>query len=114
MKYLVLLCSLFVGNLLHSQDTLHIPAKELEGFFIALDSLRSQDSLKTTLIETYEEIIHTDSLVLAEKDYEVEQLNLKLELYEERLSAVDKWYRTPWFGVGAGALGTILIVRAVN
>ena len=114
MRYLVLICSMFIGTLAYSQDTICIPSSEVEQFFLALDKMRSQDSLKNTIISTYEDMLHTDSMLLVTKDNEIEALNIKLDLYEERLDHLDKWYRTPWFGVGTGVLGTILLNRALN
>lgn len=111
MKYLILFTSLIFSTALYSQDTLHIPSNELEEFFLALDNLKAQDSIQTAMIKTYEDLLHSDSMLLREKDHEIEQLNIKLNQYEGRLDHLDKWYRTPWFGVGTGIIGTALIFR---
>jgi len=111
MKYLVLLISLCVATFVKGQDTTHIPTHELEAFFVALDDLRYQDSIKAEMIKVYEGLVTTDSLLLLRKDDEIESLNLKLDLYQERVDELDKWYRTPWFGTGMGILGTALIFR---
>jgi len=105
---------MFIGTSTYSQDTLCIPASEVEQFFLALDKMRSQDSLKNTIISTYEDMLHNDSMLLDTKDNEIEALNIKLDLYEDRLNHLDKWYRTPWFGTGAGIIGTLLIIKAAN
>jgi hypothetical protein len=49
------------------QDTVKIPAVELEEFFLALDTLEAQDSIKTVLIKQLEnEIVLHETL--AEQD----------------------------------------------
>ena len=50
MKQLLLTLFLGVSSICYSQDTLQIPAVELEEFFLALDTLEVQDSLKASLI----------------------------------------------------------------
>ena len=54
MKQLLLALLLGVSSICYSQDTLRIPQTELEEFFLALDTLRTQDSIKTILIEELE------------------------------------------------------------
>ena len=49
MKHLLLTLILGVSSICYSQDTLRIPQAELEEFFLALDTLRTQDSIKTII-----------------------------------------------------------------
>ena len=57
MKQILITLSLCVSSLCFSQDTLQIPAIELEEFFLALDTLETQDSIKTVLIKQLEKQI---------------------------------------------------------
>ena len=117
MRCLLILMLLGVSNFCLSQDTLQIPAEELEEFFLAMDTLKTQDSLKTILILELEKQIvfhkelsdHND-LLLRYKDEEIELLNEQIELYNERLTQVDKWYKKPW----VGAVGMIFLLHAVD
>ena len=59
-------------------DTIPIPTAELEEFFLALDTLETQDSLKSNLIldlertiKLYELLAEQDSLVIKFKDEEI-------------------------------------------
>ena len=54
MKQLLLALLLGVSSICYSQDTLRIPTEELEEFFLALDTLQTQDSVKTVLITDLE------------------------------------------------------------
>ena len=54
MKYILTTLLLCVSSLCFSQDTLQIPAVELEEFFLALDTLETQDSIKTILVTQLE------------------------------------------------------------
>ena len=51
MKHILTTLLICVSSFCFSQDTLHIPSPELEEFFLALDTLEVQDSIKTVLIE---------------------------------------------------------------
>ena len=71
MKQLLAALLLGVSSIVYSQDTLQIPAVELEEFFLALDTLRTQDSIKAVLINDleYQIILHEqlnqqDSLIV--------------------------------------------------
>ena len=82
MKHLLLTLFLGVSSICYSQDTLQIPAVEIEEFFLALDTLQIQDSLKTSLIldlertvKFYELLAEQDSLVIKFKDEEIYLLN---------------------------------------
>ena len=121
MKHLLLALLLGVSSICYSQDTLRIPAEELEEFFLALDTLRTQDSIKTILISDleaeiiiYNKLAQQDSLILSYKDTEIELLNERIILYNERLNQVNKWYNKPVVGFAGGFLGTILLIRVID
>ena len=120
----VILFWLTISNLLGQstiQDTIKIPSIELEEFFLALDTLETQDSIKTILIEQLENeiVLHEmlatqDSLIISYKDQEIVLLNDQINLHLDRLNQVDKWYRKPWVGVVGGVAGTIVLIHAIN
>jgi len=121
MKQLLITLLLGVSSICYSQDTLRIPAVELEEFFLALDTLRIQDSIKTVLISDleaeiilFEKISQQDSLIIAYKVKEIELLNERIILYDERLNQVDKWYNKPVIGVAGGFLGTLLLLHTID
>ena len=94
---------------------------ELESFFLALDTLKVQDSLKASLIidlertvKLYELLAEQDSLVINFKDEEIYLLNEQIELHLNRLDKVDKWYNKPSVGIAAGFLGTIFLIQALD
>ena len=84
MKHILITLLLGVSSFCFSQDTLQIPAVELEEFFLALDTLETQDSIKTVLITELEKQIafhkelndHND-LLLRYRDEEIELLKLQ-------------------------------------
>ena len=121
MKQLLLALLLGVSSICYSQDTLRIPAVELEEFFLALDTLRTQDSIKTILVSDleaeiilYSKLAQQDSLIIAYKNKEIELLNEEIDLYIYRLDKVDKWYNRPWVGVTGGFIGTLMLVRVTG
>ena len=121
MKQLLLALLLGVSSICYSQDTLRIPQAELEEFFLALDTLNTQDSIKTILISDleaeiilYNRLSQQDSLIIAYKNKEIELLNERIILYDERLKQIDKWYNKPSVGVVGGFLGTILLIRVID
>lgn len=121
MKQLLAALLLSVSSIVYSQDTLQIPVMELEEFFLALDTLRTQDSIKAVLINDleYQIILHEqlnqqDSLIVLYKDQEIELLNEQINLYIDRLNKVDKWYNKPWIGVTGGFLGTVILINTIN
>lgn len=120
-KYILTILLLSISSIGFSQDTLQIPQAELEEFFLALDTLEIQDSIKTILIEQLENeiILHErlaaqDSLIISYKDQEIVLLNEQIELHLDRLDQVDKWYRKPWVGVVGGVAGTIVLIHAID
>ena len=121
MRQLLLTLLLGVSSICYSQDTLRIPAVELEEFFLALDTLHTQDSIKTVLISDleaeiilYSKLAQQDSLIIAYKNKEIELLNEEIDLYIYRLDRVDKWYNRPWVGVTGGFIGTLMLVRVTG
>mgnify|MGYP000061531264 CR=1 FL=1 len=103
-----------VINWYSENDTLKIPTIELEEFFLALDTLETQDSIKTVLIKQLEKQIefhlelndHNRNLLLY-RDQEIELLNNQIDLH---LNQVDKWYKKPW----TGAVGILLLLHVVD
>jgi len=121
MKQLLLTLLLGVSSICYSQDTLRIPQTELEEFFLALDTLNAQDSIKTILISNleaevilYSKLAQQDSLIIAYKNKEIELLNERITLYDKRLEQVDKWYKRPWVGAVGGFIGTITLIRVID
>ena len=111
--------SLFGQNTV--QDTVKIPAVELEEFFLALDTLEAQDSIKTVLIKQleneialHESLAEQDSLIISYKDQEILLLNEQIDLHLDRLNQVDKWHNRPIVGVVGGVLGTVLLIQALD
>jgi len=98
-------------------DTIPIPTAELEEFFLALDTLETQDSIKTVLIKQLEKQIefhlelndHNRNLLLY-RDQEIELLNNQIDLHLDHLNQVDKWYKKPW----TGAVGILLLLHVVD
>ena len=121
MKQLLLTLLLGISSICYSQDTLRIPAEELEEFFLALDTLRTQDSIKTILISDleaeiifYNRLAQQDSLLLTYKNTEIQLLNERIVIYDERLQQIDKWYNKPAVGFAGGFLGTMLLIRVID
>ena len=121
MKQLLVALLLGVSSIVYSQDTLQIPQAELEEFFLALDTLRTQDSVKTVLIrelefeiKLHEQLAKQDSLIILYKDQEIKLLNEEIDLYIYRLDKVDKWYNRPWVGVAGGFIGTIVLINTIG
>ena len=121
MKQLLVALLLGVSSIVCSQDTLQIPQTELEEFFLALDTLRTQDSVKTVLIQElefeiklHEQLAKQDSLIILYKDQEIRLLNEEIDLYVYRLDKVDKWYNRPWVGVAGGFLGTMFLINTIG
>jgi len=121
MKHILTTLMLCVSSLSFSQDTLQIPSLELEEFFLALDTLETQDSIKTVLIKQLEKQIefhlelndHNES-ILSYKDQEIELLNDQIIIYTDRLNQVDKWYKKPWIGVVGGFVGTVVLIHTID
>ena len=119
MKNLLLILFLGLSNVFYAQqNTLHIPAEELEQFFLALDTLEIQDSAKAVLIEElertiklYKLLVEQESLVIMYKDEEIFLLNEQIQLHLDYIKSQDKWFNQPAVGAAAGILGTILLIQ---
>ena len=90
-----------------------IPQSELDAFFLAVDTLEQQDSIKTLLIadlelqlDNFRTLNAKNESILLNKDQEIILLNDQIKLYEDRLKITDKWYNKRWFGVVVGVVST--------
>ena len=90
MKILIFSLVFFITFNSYSQDTVSISQEELENFFLAVDTLEHQDSIKTILIKDLEKKIinykllsEQDSLLIDfQKQYNTlleQQINLHLD-----------------------------------
>jgi len=113
MKKLVILFSFILFSLTTfsqvTDDSTTIPNVELEEVFKAIDTLVYQDSVKTVLINDlknqvnlFQTLSEQDSVLLGYKDKQIGILNETINLYDDRLKQVDKWYRKPWVGFIVG------------
>ena len=121
MKQLLIALFLSVSSIIYSQDTLQIPALELEEFFLALDTLETQDSLKTILIKElkqeivlHEQLAKQDSLIILYKSQEIELLNEQIQLHLNYINHSDKWYRKPGIGAVGGFIGTVVLIHTIG
>lgn len=121
MKQLLIALFLGVSSIAYSQDTLHIPAEELEEFFLALDTLETQDSLKTILItqlekeiELHKELNDHNDLLIRYRDEEIQLLNEQIQLHLDYIDRSDKWYRKPGIGAIGGFVGTIVLIHTIG
>ena len=118
MKNLLLILTLLFTFLCFGQDKIvKIPQSELEGFFLAIDTLEQQDSLKTILISDLELQINNlnilnlkNDTIILNKNHEIVLLNEQIKLYNDRLKITDRWYNKRWFGVVVGVVGTSTVV----
>lgn len=112
-KILFILASVISLNCFAQDKIVKIPQSELDAFFLAVDTLQYQDSLKTILIADLElqlqnktNLEFTNKTILLNQEYEIEMLNDQIKLYEDRLKISDAWYNKRWFGVVVGVVGT--------
>ena len=105
----------------YSQDTVQIPQDELNNFFLSVDTLKEQDSIKTVLISDLELQIknfnllsNQDSLILSYKNQEIDLLRYQIKLYDDRLNQIDKWYKKPWIGVVSGVVATLVTIHVID
>ena len=105
----------------YSQDTIQIPQEELNNFFLSVDTLKEQDSIKTILIsdlelqiKNYSLLSNQDSLILSYKNQEIDLLRYQIKLYDDRLKQVDKWYKKPWMGVVSGVVATLITIHVID
>ena len=121
MKNILLILLTIITFNCYSQDLVEIPPHELEEFFLAIDTLKEQDSIKTILISdlesqirNYEVLTKQDSLLLNYRFQEVNLLKDQIKLYDDRLKQVDKWYKKPWVGVVGGVIGTLITIHVLD
>jgi hypothetical protein len=112
-KLLFILATIISINCFAQDKIVKIPESELEQFFLAIDTLEQQDSIKTILIADLELQINSfkalnsknESILLLKND-EILLLNDQIKLYEDRLKITDRWYNKRWFGIVIGVAGT--------
>ena len=114
---LLILTLLFTFSCLGQDKIVKIPQSELEGFFLAIDTLEQQDSLKTILIKDLELQIKNlnvlnlkNDTIILNKNHEIILLNDQINLYSDRLKITDRWYNKRWFGIVVGVVGTSTVV----
>jgi hypothetical protein len=117
----ILLAVVSLSCFSQTDETVTIPQDELNEFFLAIDTLTTQDSIKTLLIRdlefqiiNYKTLVNQDSTLLLYRSQEIELLNNQIILYDNRLKVVDKWYNKRWVGTVIGIAGTIGIIHAIN
>jgi len=113
---LVLLLGLSINVFSQTEsDSVLIPRTELVKVFNAIDTLTTQDSIKTLLIselkfqiKNYELLSNQDSTLLMYNSRQINLLNQEINLYDDRLKQVDKWYKKPWVGfiIGVATIST--------
>ncbi len=114
MKNLLFILTTIISLNCFAQDKIvKIPQSELDAFFLAVDTLEQQDSIKTLLITDLElqlsnfKTLNTkNESILLNKDQEIILLNDQIKLYEDRLKITDRWYNKRWFGVVVGVVST--------
>ena len=121
MRNLFLILTLLITLKSYSQDTVKIPQDELEEFFLAVDTLKQQDSIKSALIsdleyqiKNYTLLSQQDSLILNYKEKEILILKDQIILYDNRLNQIDKWYKKPWIGVVSGVVATLITIHVID
>jgi hypothetical protein len=121
MKHILLSLLMIITFNCYSQEVVEIPQDELEGFFLAIDTLKQQDSIKTILIsdlelqlKNYKLLDKQNNLILDYKNEEVNLLKDQIKLYDDRLNQVDKWYKKPWVGVVGGVVGTLITIHVID
>ena len=118
MKKLILLLFTFISLVCLGQDKIvKIPQSELDAFFLAVDTLEQQDSIKTILIQDLELQINNlnilnlkNDTIILNKNHEIILLNDQINLYSDRLKITDRWYNKRWFGIVVGVVGTSTVV----
>lgn len=110
---LFILTTIISFNCFAQDKIVKIPQSELDAFFLAVDTLEQQDSIKTLLItdlelqlDNFRTLNAKNESILLNKDQEIILLNEQIKLYEDRLKITDKWYNKRWFGVVVGVVGT--------
>ena len=111
---IILLASCAAPKKCCAQDKIvKIPQSELDAFFLAVDTLQYQDSIKTILIADLElQLLNKTNLnfknetIILNQNSEIELLNDQIKLYADRLKITDKWYNKRWVGIVIGVAGT--------
>ncbi len=114
MKNLLFILATIISLNCFAQDKIvKIPQSELDAFFLAVDTLEQQDSIKTLLItdlelqlDNFRTLNAKNESILLNKDQEIILLNDQIKLYSDRLKLTDKWYNKRWFGVVVGVVST--------
>tara|TARA_R100000234_G_scaffold116337_1_gene93273 strand:- start:4936 stop:5316 length:381 start_codon:yes stop_codon:yes gene_type:complete len=114
MKHLLFILTMIISLNCFAQDKIvKIPQSELDAFFLAVDTLEQQDSIKTLLItdlelqlDNFRTLNAKNESILLNKDQEIILLNNQIKLYADRLKLTDKWYNKRWFGVVVGVVST--------
>ena len=121
MKNILLILLMIITFNCYSQVIIEIPEDELEEVFLAIDTLKQQDEVKSILIfdlesqiRNYEMLSKQDSLFLNYRLQQVKLLNEQIKLYDDRLKQVDKWYKKPWVGVVGGVVGTLITIHVLD
>ena len=112
-KILFILATIISVNCFAQDKIVKIPQSELDAFFLAVDTLQYQDSIKTILIADLElqllnktNLNFTNETIILNQNSEIKLLNDQIKLYADRLKITDKWYNKRWFGVVIGVVGT--------
>ena len=112
-KILFILATIISVNCFAQDKIVKIPQSELDAFFLAVDTLQYQDSIKTILIADLElQLLNKTNLnfknetIILNQNSEIELLNDQIKLYADRLKITDKWYNKRWFGIVIGVAGT--------
>ena len=110
---LFILAAIISFNCLAQDKIVKIPQSELDAFFLAVDTLEQQDSIKTLVIadlelqlDNFRTLNAKNESILLNKNQEIILLNDQIKLYEDRLKITDRWYNKRWFGVVVGVVGT--------
>ena len=121
MKHILLSLLMIITFNCYSQDTVKIPQDELEEFFLAIDTLKQQDSIKTILIsdlelqlKNFKLLSEQNDLIIDYRNQEITLLKDQIKLYDDRLNQVDKWYKKPWVGVVGGIAGTLITIHVID
>jgi hypothetical protein len=119
--FLLLILTIFINTEIFSQDTVKIPQQELEEFFLALDTLEYQDSIKTILIKdlesqilNYKLLSKQDSLLIEFQKQQFILQKQQIELHLDRLKIVDRWYHKPWVGFIGGVAVTAILIHTID
>ena len=115
---IILLASCAAPKKCCGQDKIvKIPQSELDAFFLAVDTLQYQDSIKTILIADLElqllnktNLNFTNETIILNQNSEIKLLHDQIKLYEDRLKLTDKWYNKRWFGVVVGVVSTSTVI----